>query len=504
MLPLQANSAVQAGMLPTRNNGLQDQSQPQIYSLLTDTHYSPLGTKPRRKKPTQLNETIPVVINPQISRGSAGMTSTTPQSLPFFLPTQHIDDSQRYFKLFTNNSCDTNGSTTSHKQKSSFPIPLNCSSPFQSQRNSIQTNESTLITNANSVPRIMTQSAFCEYESFLGNHLNAKTLPLPSTQNNIYKHIYPQLLYVDQNLREVDRRHSLPRPLTSISVPPVVSKKTKRKYSKRMCKVASEEQSQPPQQFSSHSTVPIQPTYSNGLPSIIPSTVTLSPFPPDEQCVSKDAVMSTNFVSLTPSSSISSTKSSPMNSNNESSVVPIKQSSSSRTFTDIVEANSRLQQYFDSQEYSLIHKSTNNDSFTDHASYHLHRLLPYVHSQCGGISSTMIPTNNKPTISDAISQETITHTTSISTLTNPKRERKKRDRVSQKSMEQVSTKAQIRSVKLLSKTKSLIGKQKYRKSSIKDIRTRKELRRITDRSRLTVLKYMMQKRKQRKQDRCQL
>ncbi|CAF0845897.1 unnamed protein product [Adineta ricciae] len=403
----------------------------------------------------------PVIVNPEIARESPSKTSTTPhhdhsstrvpQYLPPFLSMHPVDDTQLLFRLYLDNTCDASNKTAlSHKPVHLPSKSSNHSSFHQNLQNFLPTNESSPIHNANTVPLTMAQSEYHGLDPYLT------------------RHIYPPLLYVNRNSPSVNRQYSRPMSLPSIPTPTV--SKPKRTYSKKVCSVFSEQQ--PPEQSAPCPPAPSQPVYSNGLPSIIPSTVMVPSFQSDGHCPSKGVTGTEDFFPLTPSSSInSSTKSSPTIGNSDFSLLSIRQPSSSAQM-DITESNLRLQQYFASQRCPST-PSPNINSFTGQKTSLVHELPSGIHTEHAKSQSTVLGSSN---MFDPIS--------SISTSVISKKGRKKRVKVAHTLNKQRENE-----------------KRKHRKSSMKEIRAKRELRRITNRNRLAILKFMMRKRKQGKQGR---
>jgi hypothetical protein len=226
MLPVQGNSPIQTNILPTQNIGLLDQNQPEVYSILTDANSLSSTKKPRRNKAMKLDEAIPVMINPQITRNSTGFTFAAPhhrsvippESISSFLSTHLINDPTLQFRFYIENSYDANNNIN-HHQIPSLAMSLNSSSPAQTQQTSTWSNDS--------MPQLVAQSQLFGVNRLLNNNICERTVSVPSTQRNISKHLHPSMTFIDQGSL-LDHSHSLPIPLSSISASAVPLAKPKR------------------------------------------------------------------------------------------------------------------------------------------------------------------------------------------------------------------------------------------------------------------------------------
>jgi hypothetical protein len=187
-------------------------------------------------------------------------------------------------------------------------------------------------------------------------------------------------------------------------------------------------------------------------------------------------------------------------------VVPVQQHflpyTNSRN--NIAEISSISKQYFPDQGFSHAQK-TINDLSTSNLSYNLHRLLLNAHRQYCMVPSNLMSTNILPITCSSIVPGTIPSTSSVPIAAGMEKERKNRQKGARKSkIIQKSTVGRLRDEQsLTSKSQttyiSTTKKRKHKNLNMKDIRTKKQLRRITRRNRLAVLKFMMRKRKQQKQ-----
>jgi len=239
MLPTQANLATQTDILPIQNIGLLDQNQPQIYSLLANSN-SPTSTKkPRRKKTTKLDETMPVVINPQITRTPTGVTfapshhrsTTLPEPIPSFVSTRLINGHALPFRFcLEHNSYDANNNINNN-QSPSHTIPFNSLLLAQVRQTPAWPNDSLPVVNTNLMPQLVTKSQPFSLNRLLNNHINERPVSVPSLQQNEYKHLNSSFTITDQGSL-LSHSNSLSSPAASISasdVPLVKPKRSKKK-----------------------------------------------------------------------------------------------------------------------------------------------------------------------------------------------------------------------------------------------------------------------------------
>lgn len=244
-------------------------------------------------------------------------------------------------------------------------------------------------------------------------------------------------------------------------------------------------------------------TVPNHLPSIIPASVTLTPPKSEEHPLPMDISTTSNFAPLTPPGSIKSAKSPPSATIHDSSSIPAQQLLPYTT-ANIAEVNSIPKQYFRDQALSHMQRP-NQELSTNHFSYNLHRFLPIGHSQYCIVPPNLGSTNILPMTCSSTLPETISNIPSVAMATDIKKGRKPREKDSRKS--KVIQKPTVEKLadeqssifKSSTTNTSIIKKKNHKKSNIKDIRTKKQLRRVTRRNRLAVLKFMMRKRKQEKQ-----
>jgi hypothetical protein len=185
-------------------------------------------------------------------------------------------------------------------------------------------------------------------------------------------------------------------------------------------------------------------------------------------------------------------------------LIPVQQHLAPHTTTNSADINLISKQYFPDEGFSHIQKSV-NDSFKNNLSYNLHRFLAAVYAQYGMLPANLMPTNILPMTCSSSLPGTVANTPSVAIPAGVKKERKRREKGVRKSkviqkltVERLRDEPSLTS-KSSSKDISAVKKRKHKKLNMKDIRTKKQLRRVTRQTRLAVLKFMMRKRKQQKQ-----
>ncbi len=207
MLPnTQKSLAIQTDILPTQNIGLLDQNEPKIYSLLANSSSPNSTKKSRRKKPTKLDETMPVMINPQITRTPIGVTLTTshyrstplPEPISSYVAARLLSDHRLPFRLcLDHNACDTNNNINSN-QIPSITMSLNPSLPVQVQQSPTFASP---IVNTNSIPQLVTKSQLLGVNQSLDNTMNERIVPIPSLQQNAQNYLQSLFTLTDQGSR---------------------------------------------------------------------------------------------------------------------------------------------------------------------------------------------------------------------------------------------------------------------------------------------------------------
>ncbi|CAF3339215.1 unnamed protein product [Rotaria socialis] len=514
MLPTQESFAMQTDILPTQNIGHLEQNQPQVYSLLASSTSSSSIKKPRRKKTTKLQETIPVMVNPQITRTSTGVTfgaphhhsTTIPESISPFVSARLLNSHPLPVRFFIEqDSCDSNNNIN-HSQTSSLSIPLTSSVSVQTQQNPSWSNNFVSVMNSNALSQMVAESQLFGLNRLFNNKIDEKTASACLTQHNDYQHISPSLT-ISRKESPINHFHTIPSPLSSVS-----PTKSKHKHSKRQDSRNFIEHENARQYMSPCPTTFTQSTVSNDLPSIIPTSVTAMTINSDEPSMPMDISTTTNFIPLTPPASINSTKSPPTNVNNEYCFIPIQKRLLPPAANNITDSNLISQQYYHDQGFSHLQNTTTNESI-NRLPYNFHRLLADANQKYCMVSSDLKPTNILPIACST--------TPRILIPSDLQKERKKREKSIHKSkilefpIVPMVTEKQALISKTLTTTKSTTissttatssnGKERNLKLTSKaDIRTKKQLRRISRQNRLAILKFMMRKRKQQKQERISI
>ncbi|CAF2065883.1 unnamed protein product [Rotaria magnacalcarata] len=514
MLPTQEGFAIQTDILPTQNIGHLERNQPQVYSLLSSSTSCSSIKKPRRKKTTKLQETIPVMINPQITRTSTGVTfgaphhhsTTIPESISPFVSARLLNSHPLPVRFFIEqDSCDSNNNIN-HNQTPSLSIPLTSSVSVQTQQNPSWSNDFVSVMNSNALSQMVAESQLFGLNRIFNNKIDEKTASACSTQHNDYKHLSPSFTITPKE-SPINHFHTIASPLSSVSPTKSKHKQTKRQDSRIFI-----EHENARQYMSPCPTTFTQSTVSNGLPSIIPTSVTAMTINSDEPSMPMDIQTTTNFIPLTPPASISSIKSPSTNVNNEYCFIPIQKCLLSPVMNNITDANSISQQYYHDQGFSHLQNTTTKESI-NRLPYNFHRLLADANQKYCMVSSDLKPTNILPIACSA--------TPPILIPSDIQKKRKKREKSIQKSkilefpIVPMVTEKQALISKTLTTTKSTTidsttatssndKERNLKLTSKKDIRTKKQLRRISRQNRLAILKFMMRKRKQQKQERISI
>ena len=204
---------------------------------------------------------------------------------------------------------------------------------------------------------------------------------------------------------------------------------------------------------------------------------------------------------LTPSDSI---KSPPTNTITELPLIPVQQHILPFTTTNAAEINPMSKQYFSAQRFSYPRR-TITDSSVNNLPCHFNRFLADPHGQYCMIPSNLIPANLLPMTYSSMVSGTVSNHPSVSTSTDLNTIRRRQEKSPRKAKLIQTPTIQMLRNEGSSTTKSLTidisarKKRKHKNSSAKEIRTKKQLRRFTRQNRLAVLKFMMRKQKQQKQ-----
>jgi hypothetical protein len=239
MLPTQVNSAIQTDVFPTQNIGLIEQKQPQIYSLLADANTPSPTKKRRRKKTTKLDETIPVMINPHITRAAMGAvfdaphyrSTIIPDSIPSSIPTCLSNGHSLPLRFFSDsNSYDANNNIN-HSRIPSPSVSLNSSSQTPAQQISAWHNDTLSVANANLMPQIGTRTLPFRMNQLLNNNTGERIVAASSPHQNEHKHLNSNFMVTDQGSL-LGPSYSVPTLAASVSTSAVPQKKPKRSKQK--------------------------------------------------------------------------------------------------------------------------------------------------------------------------------------------------------------------------------------------------------------------------------
>lgn len=222
----------------------------------------------------------------------------------------------------------------------------------------------------------------------------------------------------------------------------------------------------------------------------------------DEPSVSKETALGMNSLPPTPTASISSMKSPSTNINREYSLIPMQKNLLQQNTDHSVDINLLSKPYFHDQRFSHVQNNTVHNSNMGGLPYNIQRLLSANNQQYYRGPSDFMATNILPLPYNPILPGINTDTSSLSNSTDVTNARKSREKFVGKSIpEQMQTEEGSLPSKPLTAVISAGKERRQKNSTKKDILTRKQLRRLTRRSRLAVLKFMMRKRKQKEQER---
>jgi len=186
-----------------------------------------------------VDETKPVMINPQITRTHTGVafaappyrSTILPESIPSFASTRLVNGRTIPFSLYLEpNLYDANNNINTH-QIPSLSMSLNPSLPTQAQQNPTRSNDSLPVVNTNSTSQLVTKPPLFRLNRSLNNNINERTGLVLSPQQNEYTHRNSPFTFTDQGSLP-SHSDSLPLPLSSIgtsNVPSVKPKRSKKK-----------------------------------------------------------------------------------------------------------------------------------------------------------------------------------------------------------------------------------------------------------------------------------
>ena len=231
MLSTQAGVGTQTDILPVQSIELGDRNQPQIFSLLPSSNSPNSVKKPRRKKPTKLDDSIPVVINPQITRTSTGVSINTSHhcstSMPepissFVAKPRTLNDHSLSFRVCIDHNIYDANNNINNNQIPPGTMPLHPSLPTQVQQTLVY---SSPMVNGN--PQSISKSQMFGVNQLLTHHFNERVMTIPSFQQNEYNYLHSSFTLTDEGSL-VARTPSVPSSASPISASEVRSAKSKR------------------------------------------------------------------------------------------------------------------------------------------------------------------------------------------------------------------------------------------------------------------------------------
>ena len=216
-----------------------------------------------------------------------------------------------------------------------------------------------------------------------------------------------------------------------------------------------------------------------------------------------DLSRNVNFLSLTSPASISSSKSSSSNIQNESLFMP-NQKLLSLITNNTAETNLISKQNY--HEQGLSHtQHTTEDSFANSLPHNLPRLLTVANRHYCIFPAGLTPTDILPTTCSSLS-EGITTAPPVLTNTSMKEQQKReksvrKSKAVQSSPLQTPKNGRYRTVRSLTTATCTINESKHKNARRNDIRIRRQWRRLKLQRQLVFMKFMKQKQKQRKKQR---
>ena len=235
MLPAQVNSAIQMDILPTQNIAILDQNPPQIYSILHNSNGPSPTKKPRQKKTPKLDETIPVMNNPHITRVPMGVpfdaphhrSSIVPDTITSLVTTRLLNGHPFPFRFLIDHNLYDANNNINHNRILSPSVSLSSSSPIQTQQISTWPNEALQTVNTNLMSQLVTKQQIFGMNQLWNNSVNERTGPISSPRQNDYKHLDPNFMSTDQGSL-LDPFHTLPLSSASASTSNARSAKPRR------------------------------------------------------------------------------------------------------------------------------------------------------------------------------------------------------------------------------------------------------------------------------------
>ena len=509
MLPTNTSIPNQTDRTLMQNIELLGQSQSQMYSLLASTKNSspsPSSKRVHRKKKSKLDETTPVTINPQIARTSLGVSfaASTPDSVA-----RHINNLS--CRLYVDqHSYDTNNNIYHHQMPASS-ISRNPYIMSRTPQVFSMTNESMSNTDGDFGPHNTGKLPFLELNRSLGRYAHEKTrsdasMPKNDAVNLNFSHAS------GADTSPFDHMPMLPSAPASFDLL-VKPKQSKRKNDRSVRDGKSEtlsvversqrtpllaaNQQQPAPSTSSYPEQLHQYMGSNSLPAVIPTSIYPAGSRVEDYTYSRELPSSSNFAPLTPPASIISIQSPPVNGNYESSAMSVQQYLLPPLAGQPSDGNPPSR-----AEFSFPPKQANS-SYGNRHPYDLHRVLATSRQQY-----YMLPSNTMSTSLIPIGYASILPNTvpSMSVAVGGKKEQipseksERRTALFPHSMPDACPSEQsINSAESATETASSKRKAKSQTPTTADIRTKKQLKHLSRRNKLAVLKFMMRKRKHQQQ-----
>ena len=264
-----------------------------------------------------------------------------------------------------------------------------------------------------------------------------------------------------------------------------------------------EQHQQLAQQTSQHPFSFTQYNCSNGLPTIIPASVRSIPgnF---EKPLPLDMPISSSVMIFASPNSFRLPKSVPTNIMAELPLAPVQQHLLPVTTNTVAEMNPTSKVHFSTHRLPSLPRTV-TDASVSNLPLQYHRFSTDDYTQYRMVPTSLVPTTILPMACSSILPENVPYHPSIAMSTDGKKERQKLQKGSRTSKPEQRSSRRIPRNEGSSITKSRAQdlsasqKRKHRSSDPKEIRAKKQLRRFTRQNRLAVLKFMMRKQKQHKQ-----
>ena len=534
MLPTQTAVAIQTEKLSAQSLGIVDQYQTQIFSLLSSANSPDPMKKPRRKKLAKSDDLIPVKINPQIIRTSRGvslsMSHQRSTSMPDFISssagTTVIDDPHLLPELrVDHNKYDANNNINNHQIPSSIG-PSNSSILSQMPQTFMYLSK---VADTDSNPSSISRSQTLGGNQLFTDNLIERNVSAPSLRENAPNYLQPPFTLTNQGSL-LGLSSSIPSSLapTFISETPLrkpTRSKKKSQHTSSLCTIIElliclgyikrshltmsdkEQQQQQPQLAQRTSPYPLDLAHSsnsNGLPTIIPASVRGTPSRSEEPGFSSNVPIPSNVMVFTPPGSIASINSPPTNMMHELPLAPVRQHLLPFTTRTVANMNLMPKQYFAAHRFPYLRRNIDDTSVSS-LPFQYSTIIADGYGQYCMVPSSLIPATILPVACSSTLPETVTDQPLIPNTNAAKKEKRQSENNSQKS--KVGQKAMVKMLRgqrcFNTKTRAIDfsdpQKRKHKSSNTREVRARKQLRHFTEQNRLAVLKFMMRKQKQQKQ-----